>query len=268
MSDELSVTSQLCEFVRKHGPVRTPALREAFPECSNPSALLAGPVKIGYLLSCEIIGAGANGRTSKLNEFRVSEVASGQSYEAFKSRDLAAPALSAIPLKHQPLRNRTPSREALEQPVRKKAIEAAKNQPAPLAKWPGNKKAAVYTEGAMRFVSAEASPNKAEPRSPAATEKQPTKSHSDAGFRTGPDRSAAPDGVSKSESPATPVAQAAAGLITAPVFLITSLGDLVIYEGTQQLEFTPAAALALADFTARVRPAIEAALANHPGASA
>lgn len=49
----------------------------------------------------------------------------------------------------------------------------------------------------------------------------------------------------------------------APVFALDSTGRLVIDEDGRQIELNPAAALALADFTARVRPAIEAALANH-----
>jgi hypothetical protein len=49
----------------------------------------------------------------------------------------------------------------------------------------------------------------------------------------------------------------------APVFALDSTGRLVIDEDGTQIELNPAAALALADFTARVRPAIEAALANH-----
>lgn len=48
-----------------------------------------------------------------------------------------------------------------------------------------------------------------------------------------------------------------------PVFALDSTGRLVIDEDGTQIELNPAAALALADFTARVRPAIEAALANN-----
>lgn len=163
MNDAPSLTSQLCEFIRKHEPVRPPALREAFPDVKNPAALLAGPVGAGYLVSCEIVGSGASGRVSKLLEYRLSASAGRQSYEQFKARDLPGPDTSARPLKYQTLRGRA-STEALEQPARKAPDAPVKKGAPPLAPWPGKKERAVFVQGNERFVSAEPTPPSATPK--------------------------------------------------------------------------------------------------------
>lgn len=232
MSDSPSITGQLCEFIRKHEPVRSPALREAFPDVKNPAALLAGPVGAGYLVACEIIGSGATGRTSKLLEYRLSAVAGRQSYEDFKARGLPPPATSATPLKYKALRGRA-STEALEQPVRKAPEGPVKKGAPPLAPWPGKKERAVFVDGNERFVSA--SPEAREPVKPATV----------------------PDDV----APPVP------GLPTDPKFVLQSSGELLVYQGSTQIEFTALAAQQLADFVGRVRSAIDAAVSNSPGAS-
>lgn len=233
MSDAPSLTSQLCEFIRKHEPVRSPALREAFPDCKNPAALLAGPVGAGYLVSCEIVGSGASGRVSKLLEYRLSASAGRSSYEEFKARGLPPPATSARPLKYQTLRGRA-SAEALEQPVRKAPEGPVKKGAPPLAPWPGKKERAVFVDGNERFVSA--SPEAREPVKPATV----------------------PDDV----APPVP------GLLTDPKFILQSSGELLVYQGNTQIEFTALAAQQLADFVGRVRSAIDAAVSNSPGATA
>lgn len=237
MSDSPTLTSQLCEFIRKHEPVRTPALRDAFPDCRNPAALLTGPVGMGYLVACEITGSGATGRTSKLLEYRLSAVAGKQSYEDFKARGLPPPATSATPLKHKTLRGRA-STEALEQPVRKAPEGPVKKGAPPLAPWPGKKERAVFVDGKERFVSASSTalPQAPEPVKPARTQDDAT----------------------------APVP----GLLTDPKFVLQSSGELLVYQGSTQIEFTALAAQQLADFVGRVRSAIDAAVSNSPGASA
>lgn len=233
MNEAPSLTSQLCEFIRKHEPVRSPALREAFPNCKNPAALLAGPVGAGYLVSCEIIGSGASGRVSKLLEYRLSASAGRQSYEEFKTRELPAPATSARPLKYQNLRGRA-STEALEQPVRKAPDAPVKKGAPPLAPWPGKKDRAVFVEGNERFISA--AQQAPQPEKPASV----------------PDEAA----------------QLVPGLLTDPKFALQSSGELLVYQGSTHIEFTALAAQQLADFVCRVRPAIDAAVSNNPGAPA
>jgi hypothetical protein len=163
MSDSPSITGQLCEFIRKHEPVRSPALREAFPDVKNPAALLAGPVNSGYLVACEVSDFGANKRMSKLLEYRLSASAGRQSYEDFKARGLPPPAASVAPLKYQTLRGRA-STEALEQPLRKAPEGPVKKGAPPLAPWPGKKERAVFVDGNERFVSSAPTPSAGERR--------------------------------------------------------------------------------------------------------
>lgn len=234
MSDmsDVSLTARMCNHIRDFGPLRSPALREAFPDCKNPAALLAGPIQSGYLMACKVIGTGANGRVAELAEYRLSEAAGKSSYEEFKARGLPPPATSAAPLKFQPLRVRA-SREGLEQPALKRRESPAKKGPPPLNPWPGSKPRAVFKHGNERFVSAAGVPDPAQPASPPAE-----------------------------AAPLVP------GLITDPKFVLTSLGELLVYQGSTQVEFTALAAQQLADFVGRVRSAIDAAVSNNPGAPA
>ncbi len=98
MTEALSLTERICDFIAKKERTRSTDIREAFPEITNNlQALLGTALSGGYLIACAVMAPDRGGVMREIAEYRLSEASRGRSYREWKA-SRSAPAQRALKL--------------------------------------------------------------------------------------------------------------------------------------------------------------------------